>query len=750
MDLAAFEKSFADQIVHIEELPEQRAHYLEPQARMHTALAERLTSLGLVQLYVHQALAYDAAMRGEDLVVVTGTSSGKTLCYNLPALQHILSEPDVRGLYLFPTKALAQDQLGKLVALAPADVRVSTYDGDTPRAQRSAIRRSAHILLTNPDMLHVGILPGHENWTKFLKTLRVIVIDEMHTYRGVFGSHVGNVVRRLLRLCEWHRNRPQIIGCSATIGNPTELFRKLTGRNGTLIDDDGAPKSKRTFIFWNPPFVDAETRAGGNGTTAEIVATLTQAGAKTLAFCRARVSTELVLRQTRQRLERSDGDPAWVESYRAGYTPKERRAIEQALFKGKLRGLVATNAMELGVDVGDLDAVVMNGYPGSVASFWQQAGRAGRGKRPGLAIMVAHDDPLEQFLLRDPELLLRQTVESVALNPGNESILAQQLRCAAHERPLAVAELQEFGDNALSVAESLDASGELCYQTGAFYYPSHEPPASGVNIRSAGGASVILMVDGEQLGSMERWRALQNAHEGAVYLHRGQSYVVESLELDRGIAKVRADNVPYYTQPILQSVIEQMVELSEPEDLSGGPDFAARLTGIRVTDSVIGYKVKSSDGERVLAVHDLELPSEVFESLAVRFDLPNTWEGTKIQDDLAEGAAYIAALHGAEHALMAVAPLIAGCDRSDLGSAWYSVSPDTLRPCLFVFDRTPGGVGLAERLMNDRIEWVGAASRLLRGCPCALGCPACLLSTRCEANNEMLDKWGAIELLAYL
>ncbi len=756
VDTLKLQEVFAEQIVHVEELPAVRGHYMEPQSSFHPRLSERMAELGLSELYVHQALAYDAAIAGRDLVVVTGTSSGKTLCYNLPTLQHILSEPDARAIYLFPTKALAQDQLGKLQALAPSDIRVATYDGDTPKSQRATIRRSAQIILTNPDMLHIGILPGHENWTKFLKTIRVIVVDEMHTYRGVFGSHVGNVIRRLLRLCEWHHNRPQIIACSATIGNPTELFRKLTGRIPTLIDDDGAPKSRRTFVFWNPPMIDAMSRSSANLATSEIVSTLAQAGMRTLAFCRARVSTELVVRQTKQRLERLNADPNWVESYRGGYTPKERRSIEQALFKGKLRGLIATNAMELGVDVGDLDAVVMNGYPGTVASFWQQSGRAGRGKKPGLAILVAHDDPLEQFLLREPETLMRATVESVAVNPSNGTILAQQLKCAAHERPLSVNELAAFGETALTVAEVLDQAGELRYQNGAFYYPSYDPPANGVNIRSAGGSAIILMVDGEQLGSMERWRALQNAHAGAIYLHRGQSYFVETLDLEAGVATVRPEQASYYTQPLVQSVIEQRMAITEPEKLAGGEEFSCSLVGIRVTDMVLGYRQRSLDGERVLAILDLDLPAETFDSIAVRFDLPTspTWERedplSRKFDDEGNDADYLAAIHGAEHALLAVAPLIAGCDRSDLGSAWYGVSPDTLHPALFVFDRTPGGVGLSERLLVDRVEWVGAALRLLRGCPCLEGCPSCLLSARCEANNELLDKRGAMRLLEEL
>lgn len=728
-------------IAHVEELPAQRAHFLAPSASIHPKLKERLDELGMAELYVHQALAYDAAAKGEDLVIVTGTNSGKTLCYNLPAIQAILSEPDVRALYLFPTKALAQDQLSKLHELAPREVRAACYDGDTPTSQRSTIRRSAQIILTNPDMLHVGILPNHETWLKFLKTVRYVVVDEMHVYRGVFGSHVGGVIRRLLRLCEWHRNRPQVIACSATIGNPTDLFRRLTGRSATLIDDDGAPRAKRTFVFWNPPMVDTQTRLGANAATSEIVASLVETEARVLAFCRSRVSTELVLRQTRQRLERAGHPQEWVESYRSGYTPKERRQIEQALFKGHLRALVATSAMELGVDVGTLDAVVMNGYPGSVASFWQQAGRAGRGSRPGLAILVAQDDPLDQFLMREPRLLLEASVESVAVNPENASILTQQLRCAAHERPISVSELQQFGESALPVAEALDKAGELRYQERLFYYPSFDPPAPRVDIRNAGGGSIALIVDGEVLGTMERWRALQYAHEGAVYLHRGQTYIVDRLDLQAGLARLRADSPPFYTQAIHQTVVEQRAQLAGEL----GEEFGVRLVGISVTDSVVGYKQKALDGERVLAVHDLDLPDETFDTLSVRFDLPTRWapEGSDPDDPVL----YLASIHGAEHALTAVAPLFAGCDRGDLGSAFYSVTPDSLRPSLFVFDRVPGGVGLAERLLVDRVEWVGAARRLLAGCACSDGCPSCLLSSRCSVNNELLSKNGALALL---
>jgi len=703
---------------------------------MHGSLQVRLRELGLKQLYEHQALAYDTAIGGDDVVVVTGTNSGKTLCYNLPALQHALSEPAARMLYLFPTKALAQDQLGRLEELSKGlGVRVATYDGDTPTGQRSSIRRLAHIVLTNPDMLHVGILPGHENWTRFLKSLRLIVIDEMHVYRGVFGSNVGGVLRRLLRLCEWHHSRPQIVACSATIGNPLELFTQLTGRQAKLIDQDGSPQGRRTFAFWNPPLIDdaapSVKRLSPNIVTSEILATLAESGKRAIAFNRARVSAELVLRYTRKRLDNTGVSPQKAESYRAGYTPKERRQIEKDLFKGNLMVLSATNAMELGVDVGGLDAVVMNGYPGTIASFYQQAGRAGRGAHDGLAVMVAHDDPLEQFLIRQPERLMQATAEHVAVNPENPQILSQQLLCAAHERPLNPSELEAFGPSALELTESLDRAGELAFRAGMFFYPSHEPPAPKINIRGAGGELVTLMLDGDLLGTMERWRAMQQAHSGAIYLHRGASYLVTSLDLTTNVAHVVPMEADYYTQAIVQSVIEPQVTIRESESM--------KLQGVKVTSAVVGYKRRSLDGDTILGLEDLDLPPITYDTIAVRMDLPML-EGE-------DPALEMAGVHGVEHALMALAPLIAGCDRNDLSSAWYAYFPDTLAPAVFVYDTTPGGVGLCERLFADAGPWLRQATQLLETCDCEEGCPACLLSPRCEVSNETLDKRETLKLL---
>lgn len=735
-DQLLHDQALKDQIAHVEEFPPQEPVFASTHLPMHSALADQLKVRGLNSLFSHQAQAYDAAMEGKDLVVVTGTNSGKTLCYNLPAIQFGLTEPAARMLYLFPTKALAQDQQARLEQLLPTSLRAGTYDGDTPTSQRSSIRKLAHIVLTNPDMLHIGILPGHELWTKFLKSLRLIVIDEMHVYRGVFGSNVASVLRRLLRLCEWHRSRPQIIACSATIGNPTELFERLTGRKAALINEDGSPKGKRTFVFWNPPEIGEGQRMSPNVVSSEALTMFTELGQRTLAFSRARVSAELVLKYTRDRLAKQGHvDPKKVESYRAGYTPKERRQIEKAIHKGDLLALSATNAMELGVDIGSLDTVIMNGYPGSIASYYQQAGRAGRGTHDGLAIMVAHNDALEQYLIRNPEVVMDAKNESVAIHPGNPYILAPQLLCAAHERPIRPSELEAFAPNALELAESMDRNGELSFRNGMFFYPSHEPPAPNVNIRGTRGRQVILLHNGGELGTMEPWRAMQYAHEGAIYLHRGATYIGIGLDLDVGIAHMEAVDVQYYTQPTVQTAIEPKVLIRKQPH--------AALSGASVTSIVTGFRSKSLDGDTVLGTEELDLPPETYETMATAITLPNA-------RDSDDPARFLGGVHGVEHALMALAPLLAGCDRGDIGSSWYAFHPDCLGPAVFVFDQTPGGVGLCEKLFESFTGWIRGALQLLQTCPCTEGCPACLMSARCEVGNDALDKAYAIAILKSL
>ena len=729
-DLLSFVLSDPDlrgQIVYVDEKQPREARYAVPKTRPPAALLAQLPVDQQAQLYTHQAQAYDAAMAGRNVVLATGTNSGKTLGFLLPVLHRYYAEPASRTILIYPTKALAQDQLSRIKELLAFPEEAEVYDGDTPKAARARLRQNGRILLTNPDMLHLGILPSHENWSKWFRTLSFLVLDEMHVYRGVFGSHVGNVLRRAIRLAEWYRRAPQILAGSATIANPGEHFRNLTGQSADVVDDDGSPRGKRTVVFFNPPHVNPEKRLSPNVATSQILSDLVNREVRTLAFCRTRVSAELVGRYAAERTK-----PNKIETYRAGYTAKERRDIEKRLHSGKLIGLSATNAMELGVDVGQLDAVLINGYPGSISSFWQQAGRAGRGSRDGLAIYVAHDEPLEQFLIRDPGRIIEGLSESAVAHPENPQILRAHLKCAAHEKPLTMSDLGQFGADALDLAEGLDRSGELEFRQGAFVYPREESPALDVNIRSVGGDTILLMVDGEELGSMEEWRALRSAHVGAIYLHRGQTFQVTELDLDAKIARLEPASVPYYTQAVVSSIVMPQKTFKQ-----NGP---WSLCGVQVTTSVTGYRRKMLDGDQFLDMIDLDLPSQTFETVALRRDLPSP-------DEEEDAFRFVGGVHGVEHALLAIAPLLAGCDRGDLGSSWSSMMHDSFRPAVFIYDEVPGGVGLAEKLFENTDVLRAMARQLVQLCPCEAGCPSCLLSARCESGNNPLDKYHTSKLL---
>ena len=727
--------SFTEQVVLTEEIPPRAAKFGMIPAGIPKALQERLPS----QLFAHQSEAIRLALNGKDVLAVTGTNSGKSLCFQVPAITHCLQEPMARAMFIYPTKALAQDQLSRLNDLCLGlGIKVGTYDGDTPKSHRSSIRSIANIVLTNPDMLHTAILPSHELWVKYLKSLRLIALDELHTYRGVFGSHVALILRRLLRLCEWHGSHPQIIAGTATINNPHELFTKLTGREPQLVSNDGSPAGKRTLIFFNPPKINEETRLSPNKTTAEVFSTLIETGVPTITFNRSRIGTELVLRLTKSKLDEKTA--LRVESYRGGYTPKERRKIEQDLLKGNILGISATNALELGINIGHLDAVIINTFPGSVSSFWQQVGRAGRGEKDSLALYVAGDNPLEQFLLQHPERLLDRRSESVTIQPENPNILRGHLLCAAHERPIAPSELIHFGDSAIEKAEELDRTGELSFQSGRFFYPAYNQPAQNINIRSASNTLVTLYVGeegkfSEELGSMEYERALSQCHQGAVYLHRGESYQVHTLDLQRNEAYLYKFDEKYYTQSKMQS----MLEPGKPFKESG----CCSVSGCKVTDLVIGYQKKTFDGDTVIDTIALELPPVSFDTICVRFDLPQLDFEAAMEDQ-------IAGVHALEHALLSLAPLFAGCDRNDLGSAWFTVHMDTMCPAVFIFDRCPGGIGLAESLFNQASSWLQSAYQTLTQCTCENGCPSCLYLSQCEIGNEQLNKSGAIKLLRWI
>lgn len=715
-------------VAHWFEQPESSGTYDDLPDDLHPETRATLQAMGVTQLYRHQTESYALIQHRGHVMLSTGTNSGKTLSFTLPIRDMLRREPMARAIFVYPTKALAQDQLQRLRAFWPEPHHAAVLDGDTPTSARRRIREEARVILTNPDMLHHSLLPAHATWSKLFRALRFLVVDEIHSYRGVFGAHVGNVFRRTLRLAETYRSHPQVIAASATLGNPSEHFFAMTQLNCTVLNHDAAPRGKRSLLVCAPDVLGQS----GLARTVAVVRALMEQGVRTLVFSRSRVSAELVMRRIRAEL----GDDAPIESYRAGYTAKERREIERRLRDGNLLALSATSAMELGVDVGHLDAVVVNGFPGTISSFWQQVGRAGRGTRSGLAMYLAHEDPLEQFFVRSPELLLQRAIEDVVAYPGNPPLLRAHLRCAASEKPLTFSELDRFGPNAATVVEAMERAGELRYRNGQFEYPHFDQPTLAVNLRGDADPAVRLILGGEVLGEMERWRARLSAHEGAIYLHRGNAYRVVSFDMESGSATLVPSDAPYYTQPIVQSLVQEVPSPGTVRD-------AWRRSRVRVTSWVMGYRRIPLDGSETAEVIPLDLPPETFETEAV------LWEWARVPeidfDDLQ------AALHGAEHALMAVAPYLAGCDRVDLGSQWAGVGiagDISLGPTIAVYDRVPGGIGLSDRLFAVRERWQALARDLLSSCSCKDGCPRCLLSARCESGNELLDKSGAIRQLS--
>ncbi|MGQ9488197.1 MAG: DEAD/DEAH box helicase [Armatimonadota bacterium] len=742
-------------------------------------LEQALRRQGVGVLYSHQAQALEAVRRGENVVVVSGTASGKTLCYNLPVLENVLTNPYTTAFYLFPTKALARDQQEKLndLGLFP-QVRFGVYDGDTTQQERASIRRRAHIVLTNPDMLHVGILPNHSSWASFLRKLRYVVVDEMHAYRGVFGSHVALILRRLRRLAQFYGAHPQFILTSATIGNPQETAQVLTGVPCTLIQEDGAPRSQRYFVLWNPPLLSKQTfeRLSTNVESAALMTGLAEDGWSTLVFAKARVTTELILRYAYEMADRRN--PALKEqlmSYRAGYTPEQRREIERRLFSGDLLGVVSTNALELGVDVGGLDVVVLAGYPGSITSTWQQAGRAGRRGREALVVLVAQDDPLDQYLMRHPEYLFGQPVEKVRLNPMNPSILQAHLCCAAHEKPLEPDDYTFFGDAETCMGAIVDLmnEGKLGAREGRWYYFGGGYPAGEVSIRTASGDVVVIWDadKGTELGRVEMERAYRTVHPGAIYLHQGESYYIESLDETKRIAMASLVAVDYYTEPLLQ-VSLQVLRTHLTREVGA---ITAGFGEVRVSEQVVGFRRRHLRSGTMIDMQPLLMPERSYdtEGCWLAFDMlafaraegnhaRAVGERAGVLDVLAlltrgldrgtlvHTADWIIALHGAEHALQAVVPLTCGCERMDVGSYFTWLYPDFGRSAIFLYDTCPGGTGICRGAYDEIEQVIRMAHALVSECPCMEGCPSCLHSPQCPIRNDGLDKFLAVRLLEWL
>ncbi|UGS38917.1 DEAD/DEAH box helicase [Capillimicrobium parvum] len=719
-----------------------RRPVLEAPPPLDPRLLEKLPADGL---YAHQARAVEAAMTGP-FIVTTGTASGKSMCFNLPTINQLLAVPTSRALYLYPTKALTQDQYRTLVGFGLGKrVRPGIYDGDTPREERLAIRRNANVVLTNPDMLHVGILPNHGAWADFFTRLDAVVIDEAHVYRGVFGSHMGNVLRRLRRVASAYGSEPRFMLASATIANPVELAERLTGLEEIeLVDEDGSPSAARRIAMWNPPIVDEALaqRRSVLGEAADVLRDLVLSGARTICFIKSRRAVELVSKLVSDAV--GDRDPALadvVEPYRAGYTPQQRRDIEARLVSGELRCVVTTDALELGIDIGALDACVVVTFPGTVASLRQMWGRAGR-RRTGLAVYVAGEDALDQYFCRHPDEFLERPVESAILDFENEEIHQAHLLCAAHEGPLSTADAGVLGPAWRAHADALVSSGVLREVHGVYSLRHPEDfPAARVSLRSASPDSfaVVDVSSGELLGTVESARAFTTTHQGAVYLHQARSYEVVELDLAARRALVKPFDGDWYTQPKKETLTE--IERLLDRRVCLGVELSYGV--VRVTETVIAYQRKHLPDHEVIDLQALDLPQTEFTTRALWYELPPDVVEVEFPTELLLGS-----LHAAEHSQIAVLPLLAMCDRWDIGGLSTNLHPQTGRPTIFIYDGHPGGVGITRRGYEVFETLVGDAHRLIGECPCEAGCPSCVQSPKCGNLNEPLSKAGSLELMA--
>ena len=720
----------------------QRVNYPRSMA---PKLVAALREAGLDSLYSHQAEAYAAALEG-NMIATSGTASGKSLSFNLPVLDTLARDDRARALYLYPTKALAQDQARKLAQLRLGFIRPAIYDGDTPREERREIRRSSNLVLTNPDMLHVGILPNHGAWAEFLSKLTHVVIDEAHVYRGVFGSHVANVMRRLARMARHYGTEPRFLAASATIANPKELAEGLVGQPFTLIDSDGAPRAGRRIAIWNPPLIDEDTGARRStlSEAAELLADLVAEDVRTICFLRSRRGIELILRFAQMRLSEKGlgGLARRIAPYRAGYTPQQRRDIEARLASGELLAVVATDALELGIDIGELDAAICVTFPGTVASLRQMWGRAGR-RRPGIALYIAGQDALDQFFCRHPEEFLERPVEAAILDPNSEQIRLGHLLVAAYEAPLGAEDEETvFGPDWRDEAERLVGLGELRRGRGGHYVPRNPGfPASSVSLRSASSDSIAVVeaASGELIGSVEAERAFSTIHPGAVYLHLGRSYEVRELDIGARRAIVEPFEGDWYTQPKKET--DTYIE----ETLNGRrlDEVELSVGAVSVTEQVIAYQRKRLSDHEVIDLVTLDLPEQNFITQGLWYTLPDSIAGpVAMPPEILLGA-----LHATEHSQIAVLPLLAMCDRWDIGGLSTNVHPQTLKPTIFIYDGYPGGIGIARRGYDEFERLVADASRLVAECPCSHGCPSCVQSPKCGNLNEPLHKAGALELM---
>jgi DEAD/DEAH box helicase domain-containing protein len=724
------DRRFMGSVDHWEVIPPRKGRYQDFPQEIDRRILAAVRGKGIERLFSHQALAYAEVRKGNNVVVVTPTASGKTLAYNLPVLQTLIEQPQAKAMYMFPTKALSQDQqseLNEILLGGEIPVRIFTYDGDTPRSIRISVREEGRVVITNPDMLHTGVLPNHTKWIKFFQSLQFIVVDEIHTYRGVFGSHMTNLIRRLKRVCAFYGSRPRFICCSATIGNPQGLAEKIVEEPVTLIDDNGAPAGERHFVFYNPPLVDPVQgiRRGVVKESQRLATDLLKAKVKTIVFARSRLRTELIAGYIRGALKNlyTDDSRISVASYRGGYLPNERRDIERGLRSGEIQGVVSTNALELGIDIGGLDASILAGFPGTIASTWQQAGRAGRRSSVSLSILVASASPIDQYILRHPEYFFSSSPESGWVDPDNIYILSDQLKCAVFELPFE--EGEELARRYREVLDYLEEHGVIRYTEGKWFWSDRSYPAEKVSLRSSAPGNIVIVdtTKGRQsvIGEMDKPSAKLLLYDEAIYIHQGDQFIVQKLDLENQRCCVEATEVNYYTDSIVKTDIK-MLEEDTREAVAG---MEAAIGDILVRTQATKFKKLKFGTHENIGYGEIDLPPEEMHTRSVVMLFTS---GTKA------GRAFSGRSELEQPMIMQrlgtlvrnIAPVFLLCDPRDLGVSERLKDPTFHCPALYVYDSYPGGTGLSEGFLENAGQILRGALELVAECPCAQGCPSCI------------------------
>ncbi|KGE73559.1 DEAD/DEAH box helicase [Spirochaeta lutea] len=741
---------FMQQVSRWITIPAKSGVYENLPENLDQRIIRALQDRGINELYSHQRKSYDLVNQGRSVCIVTPTASGKTLSYNLPVIQGILTQPESRALYLFPTKALSQDQQAGLneIALTGVPVKIATYDGDTPTSLRASARQTGQIIISNPDMLHSGILPNHPKWIKFLKNLKYVVIDELHAYRGIFGSHLSNLIRRLRRILDFYGVDPVFICCSATIGNPGELAQQITGRECILIDENGAPAGEKHVVLYNPPLVDRVQgiRRSSVKEAQEIMSRFLRRGIKTITFARSRVRVELIASYVRQSLANhfTQNRDIRVESYRGGYLPQERREIEAGLRNGSVQGVVSTNALELGIDIGGLDAAVLAGFPGSIASVWQQAGRAGRSNESSVAVIIASASPLDQYMVEHPEYFEGRAPEYGFINPENPFILTDHIRCAAFELPFTSTE--DWFPDAQTYLEYLTEEGMLRHTQGRYYWADRGYPAESISLRSATNENIVIIDTthgkNQVIGEMDRPSAKELIFPRAVYLHRGTQYTVQELDLEQRRCYIQESTLNYYTD----AVVKRDIKVLQEDQLFNYPTFRASLGDILVRSQVSKFKKLKFNTHENIGYGEVQLPEEEMHTRALAILLsPESTAGAVITGMDQQEATSVLSRVG--HIIKQVAPALLLCDTADIGVSERLKDPHFQIPVIYVYDQYPGGSGLSESFAVHAQAVLQASLDLVSGCGCKEGCPSCLGPRNAEEEILENPKPWTIKLL---